>query len=168
MYRFVRCQTHPDCPNLQGWYLVLKTDDVDTLMELQEGVANLHYSKFSMDPHIAESEMAMAYNPTVLATKWLRSIEHFLLNGITLAINQSGGMVPLDSVKILAEIESEEIVWPDCYADEVVTISRWPAGRHYYLSSNKNRIFVPPWYIDYKAALHAAKKYTDNVKSKGC
>lgn len=168
MYRFVRCQPHAEYPGFQGWYLVLKPDDIDALMELHKGVANFYYRKFGMDPHITESEMAMAYNPIILTAKWLCSVEHFLLVGTTLVINQSGGMVPLDSVKVLAEIESERMTWPNCYEDEVVTISRWPKGQHYYLSSNKNRIFVPPKYIQYFSALQAAKKYTDNVKSKGC
>ncbi len=40
MYRFVRCQTHPKYPNLQGWYLVLKPDDLLTLVDLHHGSPN--------------------------------------------------------------------------------------------------------------------------------
>ena len=166
MYSFVRGQTRPAGPaDLQGWYLVLKPDDVDTFMELHLGVAGFYYSKFGMDPHITEFEIG--YNPIVLVTKWLSSIEHYRLNDTTLAINSSGGMVPLDSVKVLAETRSKKMIWPTLYEDEIITISRWPECRHYYLSSNKSRIFVPPKYIDYKAAVLAAEKYTDNVKTKG-
>lgn len=165
MYSFVRCQTHLACPNLQGWYLVLKRYDFAALMELHLGVTNLYYHKFGTNPHATEFEIA-TYNPIVLATKWLSSIEHYLLNDTTLVVNSAGGMVPLDSVKVLATIESEKMVWPTIYKDEIITISRWPEGRHYYLSSNKNRIFVPPKYVQYEAARHTAKKYTDNIWEK--
>jgi len=168
MYRFARCQTHSKCPDLQGWYLILKPEDVNTLMELHKGIANFYYRKFGMDPHLMESEMAMAYNPIILTAKWLRSIENFLLEGVTLAINQTGGMMPLDSVKVLATVESEKMIWPTRYEDEVITISRWSEGRHFYLSSNKDRVFMPSKYVEYKAAHCAVKKYTDNIKTKGC
>lgn len=166
MYRFARCQTHSKCPDIQGWYLILEPDDVDTLTELHKGIANFYYHKFGMDPHLMESEMAMAYNPIRLTAIWLRSIEKFLSAGTTLAINQSGGMMPLDSVKVLATVESEKMVWSTLYENEVITISRWPEGHHYYLSSNKNRVFVPSKYVEYKDAVQAAKRYTDNIEEK--
>lgn len=168
-YRFVRCQTHPKCPDVIGWYLVLEPGDIDTLMKLHKGVCYFYFHKFGMDPHLKpDTKEGYLKNPVRLAASWLQSIEKFLLEGITLAINSNGGIAPLDSVTILSEHQRETISWPDYYDDEVITISRWPEGRHYYLSSNKDRIFVPPKYVEYKAAHHAAQRYTNHINSKGC
>ena len=166
MYRFARCQPHPKIPDLQGWYLILEPDDLDALMKLHKGIANLYYAKFGMDPHYNKPDLASLYNPVRLAAMWLQSMEKFLAAGTTLAVNFCGGMVPLDSVKVLAEIESELMNWPDHYDDEVITISRWPEAKHYYLSSNKDRVFVPSKYTKSKDAHRHAEKYTDNIRVK--
>jgi len=170
MYHFARCQPHPKCPDLQGWYLILEPNDLDALMKLHRGVANLYFSKFGMDPHIKpDSVEGVLKNPVRLAAMWLRTVEKFLTAGTTLAVNFCGGMVPLDSVKVLAEIESERMNWPNDYdQEEIVTISRWPEGKHFYLSSNKDRVFVPPSYSQYKDAHRVAEKYTNNIRDKGC
>jgi hypothetical protein len=168
MHRFLRCQTHPKCPNVIGWYLVLEPSDVETLAKLHKGVAGLYYYKFGLDPHITESEMAPYYNPVKLAAQWYASVEIQLQKG-ALLVNSCGGCLPMDdSVKILSEHESEVMEWPDYYDDEVITISRWPEGKHYYLSSNKNRVFVPSKWHSYKLAHRVASKYTNNIRSKGC
>ncbi len=165
MYKFARCQPHAKCPNLQGWYLILTPGDLDTLMELHTGVTYLYYCKFGMDPHLKPGSLDdVLKNPIRLATIWLRTVEKFLMAGITLAVNLSGGMMPLDSVKVLATIEQEKMIWPNHYDDEVIKISRWPDGKHYYLSSNKNRVFVPPKFIGYKDAHDMAGKYTDEIR----
>lgn len=168
MYRFARCQTHPKCPDLQGWYLILEPNDIDTLMNLHKGVSCLYFHKFGVDPHITESEIAGLYNPILLTAKWLLTVEKYHLAGTTIFVNSSGGILPPECAKVLGTVESQTMSWPNIYEDEVITICRWPEGRHYYLSSNKDRVFVPSKYIEYKAALHAAKKYTDDVKTEGC
>lgn len=166
-YRFVRCQTHPKCPDVIGWYLVLEPNDIDTLMKLHKGVANLYFFKFGMDPHIKpDSEEGVLKNPVRLAAGWLQSVEKFLLDGTTLAVNSNGGMVPLDSIKVLSEHANETLEWPDYYDDEIITISRWSGGKHYYLSSNKGRVFVPSKYTDCKEARRVAERYTDNIQTK--
>ena len=52
MYHFSRCRPHPDCPDLQGWYLILKPDDVETLAKVHRGVAHSLYAKFGTDPKV--------------------------------------------------------------------------------------------------------------------
>jgi len=166
-YRFVRCQTHPKCPDVIGWYLVLEPGDIDTLMKLHKGVAYLYFHKFGMDPHLKpDSEEGVLKNPIRLAAGWLRSVENFLAEGTTLAVNSNGGIVPLDSVKILSEQENEKLNWPDYYDDEVITISHWSGGTHYYLSSNKGRVFVPSKYATHKAARVTAEHYTSHIETK--
>ena len=165
MYRFVRCQPHSKCHDLQGWYLVLKPGDLTTFMNLHMGICGFYYSRFKRDPHI---QLASLHSPVRLANLWLKGVEKFRAAGITLIVNSSGGIMPLDSAKVLSEIECEKMIWPNFCADEVITISRWPERPHYYLSSNKNRVFVPAKYNTYPAALKAAEGYSKNVKSKGC
>lgn len=164
MYQFARCQTHPKFLDLQGWYLILEPDDVDTLMDLHQGVAKMYFHKFWMDPHLSEYDKAGMCNPVKLATSWMQSVMKLLSAGPVM-VNSSGGMLPPGG-KVLSTIESKTMSWPVIYEDEIITVCRWPEGRHFYLSSNKNRIFVPSKYHEYEAALHAARQYTDNIKEK--
>ena len=71
-------------------------------------------------------------------------------------------MTPLTDIEVLATMESTVMVWTDIY--EVITISRWNEGKHFYLSSSRDRIFTPPSYARYEDALHVANIYTENVK----
>ncbi len=166
VYQFACCQTHPDLPDLQGWYLIVKPGDMGTLMELHEGVARRFFCMFALDPHLPQEKCPGFYSPVVLAAGWLVTIEKYLLEGVIVAVNSRGGMLPLAEVKVLSTIESEEMRWPNIIEDERITISRWPEGRHFYLSSNRSRIFVPSKYNEYAAAFRAAKKYTNNIVSK--
>lgn len=165
-YRFVRCQTHPKCPDIQGWYLVLEPDDLCTLDQVHKGVVHFYYFKFGLDPHIEKSELAPLYNPISLGAKWLCTASNYLFGeGTTLAINPSGGMTPLSDMIILAEVISDELVWPNHFEDEIIKISRWPKGQHFYLTSNKNRVFVPSKHKTYEQALKVAEKYTSEIRS---
>jgi len=168
VYKFIRCQTHSKCPSVQGWYLVLEPGDIDTLMKFHKGVCWLYYGKFGLDPHYSESESAWLYSPARLAALWLDTVEKHLVNGVTLAINSFSGMLPLSKVEVLEECESQRLVFPKTCEPEQITISRWPRSRHYYLTSNLNRIFTPYRYNTYQAAERAAKWYTDHIISKGC
>lgn len=164
-YRFVRCQTHPKCPDIQGWFFVLKPSDTDALEQVHTGVVHFYYNKFGLDPHIAKSELAPLYNPIRLGAMWLQTVEKFLFEGITLAVNPSGGVTPLSDMIVLTEVVSEKLAWPNYHKNEVIKISRWDRGRHYYLSSNKNRVFVPPCHKTHEEALRIAKKYTTEIRS---
>ncbi len=163
MYQFARYQLSPD---LQGWYLVLKPNDIDTLMELHKGVAHLYFSKFALDPPPAVAKLPGLYRPIEMAASWLQTVSKQLLDGVSLVVNSKGGWLPLADVKVLSTIESETMSWPNIYEDEVITISRWPKGLHFYLSSNKDRIFSPGKYHKYEDALRVAKKYTEDIRTK--
>ncbi len=162
MYHFARCQPRANCPDLQGWYLILKPGDVETLERLHRGVAHLYYAKFSKDSH---ADPGGVQNPIRLGALWLVTVERFLARHVTLAINSSGGMSPLDDLKVLATAESTVMVWPNHHEGEVITISRWKDSKHFYLSSNRDRVFVPPKYVRYEDALHMAQIYTENIET---
>lgn len=76
--------------------------------------------------------------------------------------------MPLYGTKILETVESDNLYWDDYFDDEIVTISRWPKAKHFYLASNKGRIFVPDKYNTYKVAYMAVLRYVpaDRIKSK--
>jgi hypothetical protein len=159
-YRFHRCQVHRKLPNLQGWYLEIHPDDIETLIKIHRGVTYLYFAKFGLDPHIKkESAENILYHPIRLAATWLVTIERYLLNKKTVLVNANGGMMPYDGAIILETTESDDIAWDVCYDDEQIMISRWPQGKHYYLSSNKNRIFVPEKHISYEAARQIALRF---------
>ena len=169
MYRFVRYTPHDKCLDLQGWYLVLKPTDLDTLMKLHEGVAHFYFVKYGSGGSNAREGAALGINPIHMAAGWLEAVGKAGMRGETLAVNKVGGWCPLKEGQVCSEKQSERLVWPDYYEDEVITISKYglPEARHYYLTSNKDRIFTPCKYSTYEAAERAAHTYTDNVQTKG-
>ena len=171
-YTFHNCQLHPKCPDLTAWMLAIQpTDPIDLLMTVHRGVIALYYNKFGQDPHIQANETQRElYSPVKLATGWLQTAHKFLINGETILVNINGGMLTTKDVTILDTVTSDNIDWDIRYDDEKITISRWPEGRHYYLCSSKNRIFVPDKYNNYADALKAAKRYVpeDRIISKNC
>jgi len=164
-YRFCRCQCHPKCPNLQGWYLELRPDDAETVMKVHKGVTATYWAKFGMDPHI---DPTSPYNPIKLAALWLQGVERFLLVGETILVNVNGGLMPFDGAIILETIGSDNLDWNTRFDDEIITISRWPEGKHYYLCSSKYRIFVPDRHPTFEDANKAALRFVpaERIKSK--
>ncbi len=164
MYRFMLCETAPE---LSGWYLVVESDDHSLLEQVHKGVASMYYHKYGLDPHYVKAGRThQLYNPLRLAAQWLATVVSQLATGHTVIVNSRGGWLPLDNMKVLDEITSSDMVWPDNADDEVITISKWPEGRHYYLTSRKGRIISPSKHTTYPAALEAAKKYSPNIKNK--
>jgi hypothetical protein len=169
MYQFARCQSHTKCPDLLGWYLILEPDDLDALVELHHGIANLYFFKFGMNPHFKpNSEEGVMKNPIRLAAMWLQTMEKFLMAGTTVLVNPSGGMIPYDESIVRTVVDREKMLWPsgEFNEDEVITISRWPRQRHYYLSSSTGRVFVPTKYWSHESAKRTAELYTNNIRTK--
>lgn len=166
-YRFHRCQPHAKCPDLTGWYLELRPNDTDTLMKVHRGVVGIYYNKFGLDPHIQKDELLNAiYNPIVLGAKWIEGALRFLLDGETLLVNFNGGIMPMVGTIILETVESDDLDWDVRYDDETITISRWPEGKHWYLCSNKLRIFIPDKYTTYTDAYKAAQRFVPVARIK--
>lgn len=170
MYKFVRCQTHAKCPNLQGWYLVLEPNDLETLEKLHQSISAFYFQKFGLDPHLQKDMSnpdtgAYLKHPVRLAGLWSETIEKQLFRGRVL-VNSRGGILPND-VRVLAEVTRVKMLWPGPFdPKEVITISRWPKGFHFYLSSSKERIFTPPKYETLEEAREVAEIYTNNIQEK--
>ena len=168
MYRFVCYTPHDKCPDLQGWYLVLKPTDLETLMKVHEGVAHFYFVKFGSGGSSAAAA-PLGMNPIHMAAKWLEAVGAAQMRGETVIVNKLGGWSKFNEDQVCSEKQSERLAWPEYYEDEVITISKYelPEARHYYLTSNKDRIFTPCKYSTYEAAEQAAHTYTDNVQTKG-
>jgi hypothetical protein len=103
----------------------------------------------------------------LLADDWLQSLKVELREGPVL-VNSAGGFVARRDLIVPAEIETDALTWPMHFADEIIVISKWPKGKHCYLSSNQERIFLPEKFETYQAAKCAALKYvlSDRIKSR--
>jgi hypothetical protein len=140
-------------------------------MELHLGIANFYFCKFGTGGSGTKSgpDLGVPRNPIRLAELWLETVEKHRAAGTTLVVNSCGGMLPLDSVEVITEAESEKMYWPrERGGFEEITISRWSQASHYYLSSDAGRIFVPPKYARYEDARRVAEMYTDKINDKGC
>jgi len=161
--RFVRCQVHPAFDDVQGWFLEVRDDAPELLAALEKAIAAKYRTMFGEDAHGKPGPA----NATLLAATWLRSLREELQEGEVL-INAAGGFVAKRDLIVLAEIERDDLTWPEDFADEIIVISKWPKGKHYYLCSNKERVFIPEKFHSYQAARKAARKYVsaDRIKSR--
>lgn len=160
-YQFARCQVHPAFDDVQGWFLEVQSDDSQLLTALHKSITAKYCSMLGQDSH------GCGKDATRLAAAWLQSLESALQEGDVL-VNPAGGFVAKRDLIVLAEIKRSDLTWPEVLADEIITISKWPKGKHYHLCSNKSRVFVPEKYATYRAARLAALRYvpSDRIKSR--
>jgi len=160
-YRFLRCQVHPAFVDVQGWFLEVRDGDPQLLATLHRSIVAKYHSMLGQDSHGCGRDAAR------LAAVWLRSLESALQEGDVL-VNPAGGFAAKRYLIVLAEIHSRDLTWPEQFDDEIITISRWPKGKHYYLCSNKDRVFVPEKFTTCEAAREAALRYVpaDRIRSR--
>ena len=148
---------------MQGWFLEVRDDDPELVESLHTSIAAKYRAMFGEDSHGKPGPA----NAVLLADKWLQSLREELQRGEVL-VNPAGGFVAKRDLIVLEEIERDELIWPEHVADEIIVISKWPKGKHYYLSSNRDRVFVPEKFNTYQAARKIALKYVsaDRIKSR--
>jgi hypothetical protein len=158
-HRFLLCNLTPNIISQPHWYVVLEPGDVELLEQLHRQATLMFAGKFG-NKHAAS--WGPLYDPITLGAKWLQSIEHFLEEG-PLLVNQSTGFHPIPEELVIHEERLSE-TWP---GEEVIVISKWPGGIHFYLHSSIERSFAVSRFPTYEAARQEAEKYTPNVKTKG-
>jgi hypothetical protein len=146
---------------VQGWFLEVQGDDSQLVAALHKSIAAKYCSMLGQDSH------GCGKDATRLAAAWLQSLESALQEGKVL-VNPAGGFVAKRDLIVLAEIKRRDLTWPEQFADEIITISRWPQRPHYYLCSNRGRVFVPEKFTTYRAARLAALRYVtaDRIESR--
>ena len=157
-YTFHKVQCHSKCPDLTAWYLELRPNDLELRDTLHASVSIRNFQKYGMDPHLSAT-----HNHLALSVGWLTSIERCLCRDETVLVNSAGGYIQKAHAIILETVESDTIDWDIHHVNEQITLSRWPDGSHWYLSSNCKRLFINNGYARFETALDIAKLYTDNV-----
>jgi len=138
-------------------------------MKVHRGICHLYCAKFGLDPRAQKNETQKAlYNPIKLAAGWFQNVERYLLAGETVLVNSSGGFMLMGGTTILETIESGDLHWDDRFDTETITIHKWPKGKHWYLTSNKNRVFIPEKHGSLTAARKAALRFVpaDRIETK--
>lgn len=171
MYTFALVNMDIRLPDLQGWYLVVK--DADTFTEMHGAVTKAAYLRYNIDPHLsgdaghpgrAESFEGQMYNPVNLGAKWFDTASKYFFKCGTIFVNQNGGIVPKsEKIKVLKTVVKTTLEFPKSVMaekDEWITISAWPDGKHFYISSRR-RVFSPEKFDTMDEARKEALKYTD-------
>lgn len=162
-YRFIRCET---ARNVEGWWLVLEASDLDTEMKVHRGVVAQAYHRFCRDPHmsevvgnqrVAKNEIADMLNPARIGAGFLTT--RWKLGGVVL-VNSVGGMCPFDHrIVVHAELILDSLDWPQILEGEEIAVTQFPDGKHWYLKSNKGRIFDPIKFDTFRQAEKHAEKF---------
>jgi hypothetical protein len=171
VYTFVNVQLHPKCPNLREWRLKLSLRDRRMVENMHRGMARSMLARSLRDPHIVveldKSNAAGEYNPLVqepvlLAARWLQAVWMQELMGIEfILVNKVGGWCPYNPRDVNGTVENEDGRWPDPIEGEVITVKRWPNAQHWYLSSNKDRVFMEGKFNTIEEAKRYARMFVE-------
>lgn len=181
VFRFCLVNLDTRMPLLKEWRLKLTPDDADAADALHKCLAESWFLQSLKDPHnVAEikrygSEAAINLRkaPVERASRWLNITLGARLQRVTILVNSVGGYCFLDNtVRILDTVESTELAdWPapdDLDNTEIITISQYPGRQHWYLSSSRERVFIPAQHQTLAAAQAQAAKFVPeaNIKVK--
>lgn len=174
------------CPNVKDWKLVIfpennisfgiiKPDSIlDESLDKSLQAYSYHYfsnSHINLDDQLKRYESSNEYptglfysvisHPMLLDSMKRQNIEKHLQNGEIIYINRSGGYCIAKGFTILEIIESDKLIFPkEIKSKEKITISKYPAGDHWYLSSNMiGRIFEENGFNKQDDAIEKALQY---------
>jgi hypothetical protein len=184
-YTFRKIQCHEKIPDLTGWYWYINTDEalLDYISRTKGISANSihevskrlhpddpfqgHYSdavSLALDLKIRTTygegqkinlmTLTEEVNDILVKPKIDMYMSH---PGIYLGANLIG-FTPDCGQRVVHEIVKNEYDFPE--TDEIITISRWGDGKHFYLSSSTGRDFKKK-YNTYKQAEERALKFVD-------
>jgi len=165
MYTFVKVQCHPKIPSLTGWYLKISKGDMVSYSDFQIGmVAKIAREK--IDPHIKTEKLPSwwkeLYFPVRQAEKWTEATSSYVLK-YDLLFNKNGGWRFFDPKYLLETYTSDILKFPEeGYKYEIITIKKWPQGKHWYLHSSHDRIFIPEKHNTLEEARKMAEKYVES------
>lgn len=162
--KFVFAKTHPLCS--PSWLVVI--DTMDLLLHFHRRVTVRAALKYGNNPHLFDENgapknaISVFFNPVSLGTRWLQSAEKFFFQDGVVYMNSVGGLTPRPDVLTVQESE----VWPQAepMEGELVEISKWPNGNHYYLYSSKGRIFPQEKCNSYAEAVDMANRFAPGCK----
>jgi hypothetical protein len=163
-YTFALIKAHPQ--GEAGWCLAIPKDAFELSMEMHGRVIKQMALKFFKDPHLFNDgeprrEDSPFYHPIKLAAGWMNTCLRGLTEYGIVYMNRATGLVFGDAITVLETRESATLEFPksDNKDGVKITISRWAAGLHYYLSANTNQVFKELKFDSYDEAMAEARKY---------
>ncbi len=166
-YTFVRIKVHPKC-DLTGWYLAIRSADIDLTMDMHKSAAISMFHKFFLNPHVFDPKTLEPkyegyehYHPVKLAAGWLNTALKGLMAHGVIYMNTAHGLLFGETVEILDTRESEKLEYPaaDNNDDVKITITSWERGQHFYLVASSNQVFSRHKFDTLDEAMTEAKRY---------
>ncbi len=167
-FTFVRCRADPRFED-EDWYVRVDRADFKLQERMHQAVTIKMLMKYGPDPRLwnpdgsPKNELAQILSPVNLGSKWLCTLLKLFQNNQHVLVNSNGGMIPAPEI-IKAEIVKERFEFPDARPGEVITIAAWADGKHFYLKSSHDRLFIPEKYNTREEAWAAAKIYADESR----
>lgn len=173
VFKFHKCYLDKRFKNKPVWMLELSKDNLKAIIDFNTGFMNQRFIKSGIDPHTwvegtsnCETKLLlMLRHPLILAGNQLVVFLNKVNTGRTLLVQNTGSFVVKDdSVEIIETVERPDFnQWPEIDdKKEIIYISKWPDGTHYYLrgKTSNNRVFNGK-YNSFDEAYAAAKEITD-------
>lgn len=159
-YTFVRCRADDRFP-AEGWYLKITWADQDAIDRMHKAVASSLFMKYVVDPHLFDDNhkpkntIADLVDPLKLGGGWLSTLYRICDEFGHALVNPAGGIRPPSKQENVVKV-LDKLSWPVILDDEWITLMQWPNAQHYYLKSNKNRLFSPEKYETFDEAWKVA------------
>jgi len=151
-YTFVNVQNRKQ-KYLKGWYLKCPLSNTELLMKMGKVLLSRALKKLT---HGKTCKINIVKMGEDLYKCW---DDLLFSNHKAIYFNPNGSwMADIKGYKTHETRESDKLVWPT-EEDEVITISRWRRGGHWYLSSSANRMFEKNGFSTCNGAETVAKNY---------
>lgn len=128
----------------RAWCVVLSWENLEAL---HRHVSVTALRAYQSNPHMREGFEQISMHPIRLGAGWLSTATSFLIRGEPAIVQSKGGMCTLDGVRIIQTVQQEKLTFPAGEsANEVITLSEWVRGGHWYITSSTGRVFDPVKY----------------------
>lgn len=161
-YTFVAIKTGFKSSHKKEWRLLVDNISSPAVPMVVKMMSN-SVAEVLKDPHMDKGYQDYKSLYCLGAMRAETGILNHLLNGRALLFNRMGGYTIYNRKDELNRRKQKNLIWPDAKKTrkEVITISRWPAGSHWYLSSAKILDHLP-----YDLKFVSAERAKDYVKRK--
>lgn len=168
MYTFAEIKPSPKITDETAWYLEVERGNTDLLFTAWESATRKMFFQFGIDPHNRDPKNPNSYfyNIPRLGAGWMQTAERALAKNPAIYVNSRGGMI-FGNVDVVRKVQVERLAYPTKDKTAVVTIQKWAAGQHYYLTGPHQLVFPKDKYDTYEEAYQDALLFAEpeNIKS---
>ena len=170
VYVFALCSPDSRYPDQRNWYLKVTDEDKYMIPKFYEMFIVQQKFTYGQNPHHFNSktrtisDVAMLFNPSILAVHWITSVMKILSEFGVVYIGSKGQLFTPrpDAFVSHSEKSCPELSFPKQTGKELIKIFKWKSGSHFYITSSIGRIFTKEKFDTFQEAFNEASKHVSD------